>query len=99
MTDSIQCQQVPSRGNSIYVMLSKNIAGAIGFVFAIIGLLFSFVHILAWAVLAAGAILSIIGLFYNPKRFAIAGTIISLIGGVLILQYMAAYAGIGGMSL
>ena len=63
----------------------KNGLGIAGFVVALVALVFCWVPIFNWILWAVGLILSFIAIFKQPKGFAIAGLVISLVGLVLDL--------------
>ena len=63
----------------------KNGMGIAGFVLAMVALFSSWVPFARWIVWLLGLIFSLIGLGKQPKGFAIAGLIISLIGLALIV--------------
>ena len=64
----------------------KNGMGITGFVLAMVALFSSWVPFARWIVWLLGLIFSLIGLGKQPKGFAIAGLIISLIGLALIVM-------------
>ena len=88
-------QQAPP-GGYVYVtqtvQQTSNGCGTAGFVFALLGLLLSWVPVLGWILWILGAILSLVGVFRFPKGLAIAGLIISFIG-VIVLIIILAIAG------
>jgi len=63
----------------------KNGMGIAGFVLAMVALFSSWVPFARWIFWLLGLIFSLIGLGKQPKGFAIAGLIISLIGLALIV--------------
>lgn len=65
----------------------KNSLGTAGFVLALIGLFTGWIPVLGWIVWILGAVFSVIGLFKRPKGLAIAGTIISAVGVVLLIIF------------
>ncbi len=68
----------------------RNSIGTAGFVLALIALFISWIPVLGWIAWVLGAIFSLIGLFKRPKGFAIAGTVISFIGLIILLFFLAA---------
>lgn len=68
----------------------KNGIGLAGFILALIALFTDWIPILGWIVWALGAIFSIIGLFKQPRGFAIAGFIISFIGLIILIAVVGA---------
>ena len=78
--------------NYVSVPASSNTVGLVGFILSLVGLFGSwipFIGGLAWLI---GTILSIIGLFKAPRGFAIAGTIISLIGLIVLIAIVGIFA-------
>ena len=71
----------------------SNGVGLGGFILALIALFLGWVPILGWILWLVGAILSVVGLFKVPRGFAIAGTIISFIGIILLIVVFAGLAG------
>ena len=67
------------------VVNKSNGLGTAGFVLALIGLVLGWVPVFGWLFWVLGAIFSIVGLFKEPRGFAIAGTVISFIGIILLL--------------
>lgn len=59
--------------------------GVAGFVLALLGLLLSWVPSLNWILWVLGLVFSFVGVFRNPKGFAIAGLIITFIGIITLL--------------
>lgn len=57
----------------------SNGLGTAGFITSLLGLLLSWVPILGWILWLVGALLSLIGVFKNPRGLAITGLILSLI--------------------
>lgn len=78
---TIVINQVAAKGNSM---------GTAGFVLALIGLVFCWVPVLGWIIWLLGAILSIVGIFKQPRGLAIAGTVISFIGLIVLIVFIAA---------
>jgi len=66
------------------VQRSNGIAIA-GFVFALLALILGWIPILGWILWFLGVLLSLIGVFKQPRGLAIAGLIVSFIGIILIL--------------
>ena len=78
------------------VVAQKNPLGTAGFVLALIDLFLGWVPFLGWLLWILGAVFSVIGIFKRPKGLAIAGTIISFIGLIIILVIAG---GIASLSL
>lgn len=91
-----------TRGNQTTVIINQerkgNGVGTTGFVFALIGLFTGFIPVLGWIIWLVGAICSIIGLFKQPKGLAIAGTIISFIGLIVLIVIMLGIIGAASFS-
>ena len=77
----------------------QNGIGVAGFVCGLIGLIFSFVPIIgiiAWPLVIIGVVLSGVGLSYanngkaNNKGMAVAGLVVSIIGLVICIVWVAA---------
>lgn len=79
---------------------STNVVGVIGFVLALLGLLFGWCFWPVAALSALGVILSFIGMFSEPRGLAIAGFIIGLLGcavlAILLLVVGVLGAGLAG---
>ncbi|EAD9710647.1 DUF5067 domain-containing protein [Listeria monocytogenes] len=76
----------------------KNMPGSAGFIIALTGLIYAIIEmftrwipLLGWIVLILGLILSIIGIFKNPKDIAISGTTISVIAISLLIVNGASF--------
>lgn len=57
----------------------SNGLGTAGFITSLLGLLLSWVPVLGWILWLVGTLLSLIGVFKNPRGMAITGLILSLI--------------------
>lgn len=57
----------------------SNGLGTAGFITSLLGLLLSWVPVLGWILWLVGTLLSLIGVFKNPRGLAITGLILSLI--------------------
>ena len=77
----------------------KNGLGLAGFILALVGLFLDWIPVLGWLIWLLGAIFSIIGLFKQPRGFAIAGTIISFLGFIILLLVLGVFAAAVGLSL
>ena len=79
----------------------NNGMGIAGFVLALVALFSSWVPIARWIVWLLGLIFSLIGLGKEPKGFAVAGLILSLVGIILIITILvlgvAALGAIGAL--
>jgi len=74
----------------IVVVNKSNGAGTAGFVISLIALLCSWAPILNWILWLIGLLLSFIGLFKKPRGLAIAGTIVSFIGVIVLIVFAGA---------
>lgn len=63
----------------------KNEMGLAGFIVSIVGLLFGWVPFFGWILWIVGLVLSIIGVTKQPKGYAIAGIVISLVSVLVLL--------------
>ncbi len=74
----------------------KNGMGTAGFILALLGFFLSWIPILGWIMWLLGLIFSIVGLFKEPKGFAVAGLIISLISLIVLILLVTVFAGLIG---
>lgn len=92
-------QQPQGYPRQIYVNAApqqkSNGIGVAGFVLALLALIFCWVPVLDIILWLLGAIFSIIGIFKAPRGLAIAGTIISFIGIIILIFCFAALIGLG----
>ncbi|CAM3198816.1 zinc-ribbon domain-containing protein [Lactiplantibacillus plajomi] len=91
----------PAQGNTVYIQQTAqptNGMGLAGFILAVIALFTSVIPFLDWFIWFLGALFSIIGLFKQPRGFAIAGFVISFIGIIIILTLAATIAGLLGIA-
>lgn len=82
----------------VYVTVPEkktNGLGVAGFVLSLIALFTSWIPILGWFVLFLGGLLSFIGLFRNPKGFAIAGFVISIVAFLIMVFATTLFAALG----
>lgn len=70
--------------NVIQTTSNSNSIGTAGFVLALIGLFLGWIPLIGNILWFLGALFSIIGLFRKPKGLAIAGTVISFIGLIIM---------------
>lgn len=82
----------------IIIRNPTNGIGTAGFVLALLALVFCWVPFLDFILWLLGAIFSIIGLFRAPRGFAIAGTVISSLGIIIIVVFFGALIGLAGLS-
>ena len=101
-------QQQNAPKQTIYVNIpdyagnnNSNGMGIAGFVLALISLFIGYIPIFGWIIWLLGAIFSIVGMFKEPRGFAIAGFVISFIDIILIILLGAAiytfFAGLLGL--
>lgn len=76
----------------------KNSLGTAGFVLALLALLFCWVPVLDFILWILGAIFSVVGIFRILRGLAIAGTVISFIGIIILLTFFGALIGLASMS-
>ena len=80
---------VPAKGNGI---------GTAGFVCALVAVFTCWIPVLGWILWLVGAVLSVVGIFRQPRGLAIAGTVISFIDLILLIVVVggiAAAIGVG----
>lgn len=63
----------------------KNGLGLAGFILALVALFLDWIPVFGWLLWLLGAVFSTIGLFKQPRGFAIAGFIISFFGLIILL--------------
>lgn len=78
--------------NTIQTRNNSNSIGTAGFVLALIALFLGWIPLIGNVLWFLGAIFSIIGLFRTPKGLAIAGTVISFIGLIIMLVIVGGIA-------
>lgn len=69
-------------------MPQKNSLGTAGFVLAILAIVLCWVPVLDFILWILGAIFSVVGLFKQPRGLAIAGTVVSFIGVIILIILM-----------
>ena len=77
----------------------KNGLGLAGFILALVGVFLDWIPVIGWLLWLLGAIFSIIGLFRQPRGFAIAGTVLSFLGFIVLLFVLGVFAAAVGLSL
>ncbi len=94
-----QGQQPPVNQQVVIQNAEKksNGIGVAGFVLALIAFFLFWVPVLGWILWVLGALFSIIGLFKQPKGFAIAGFIISFIDVIILLLLAFGLFGTAGL--
>lgn len=92
MTSDSQNEQSKSGPTVIINQIDKktNGIGTAGFVLALIAIFLGWVPVLGWILWLLGLIFSIVGIFKEPKGFAIAGLVLSLIGIIFLLTVFGA---------
>lgn len=92
MTSDSQNEQSKSGPTVIINQIDKktNGIGTAGFVLALIAIFLGWVPVLGWILWLLGLIFSIVGIFREPKGFAIAGLVLSLIGIIFLLTVFGA---------
>ncbi len=75
----------------------KNGIGTAGFVLALLAFLFCWVPVLDIILWILGAIFSLVGIFRAPRGLAIAGTVISFIGIIVLITFFGALIGFASM--
>lgn len=63
----------------------SNGLGKAGFILALIALFIGWIPILGWVIWLIGFVFSLMGIFKRPRRLALAGLIISLLGVLLLI--------------
>lgn len=93
--------QQPNQQTVIVNQIEKksNGTGTAGFILALITIFLGWVPVLGWILWILGMILSLVGLARKPRGLAIAGTIISLIGLILLLVVFGAILGTASLLL
>lgn len=76
----------------------KNSIGTAGFVLAIVAILISWLPLLGFIVWILGAVFSLVGLSKQPRGLAIAGSVLSFIGIVLLILLVTVLAGSFGLA-
>ncbi|MDE6359650.1 MAG: hypothetical protein K2L39_00275 [Muribaculaceae bacterium] len=78
--------------------VKKNGLGTAGFVLSILALVFCWAPVLDFILWVLGAIFSVIGLFKAPRGLAVAGTVISFLGIIVLLLFFGALLSLGSLS-
>ncbi len=76
----------------------NNPLGIAGFILSILAILLGCVPVLGWILWILGLVFSIIGVTKEPKGFAIAGLIISFIGLILLIVFVAGLVGLSALA-
>ena len=91
----VYASQQPQQANQTTVIVNdrkSNGVGTAGFIFALMGIIFSWVPVVDFIVWFLGAFLSFIGLFKAPRGLAITGFILSIIGIIIIISIFGSIA-------
>ena len=88
-------QQAPQQIIINQPIIKKNGLGTAGFVLALLALLFCWAPVIDFILWILGTVFSIIGLFKAPRGLAIAGTVISFIGVIVLIIFFGALIGLG----
>ncbi len=84
----VYASQQPQQANQTTVIVNErksNGIGTAGFVFALLGIILSWVPVVSFVIWFLGLLFSIIGLFKAPRGFAITGFLLSIIGIIIII--------------
>ena len=96
--DELNTQYQELIGNRRPIQQGVNEVGLAGFIVSIVAILIGWVPIIGWIlggfIWLAGLILSFIGLFKEPKGFAIAGFIISIVSFLLLVLIIGGILGL-----
>lgn len=87
--------QQPEQANQTTVIVNErksNGIGTAGFVFALLGILLSWVPVVDFIIWFLGLLFSFIGLFKAPRGLAITGFILSIIGIIIIIAIFGSIA-------
>ena len=68
----------------------KNGVGTAGFILALLGLILCWIPVLNWILWLLGLILSLVGVFRQPRGLSIAGLVISFLGLILLILVLGA---------
>lgn len=75
----------------------SNKSGLAGLVLSIVAIFTGWIPFLGWFIWFLGVVFSFIGLLSRPRRYAIAGLIISFIGVIFLLFVFGAILGIAAL--
>lgn len=95
MTENTQIPQNQA-GQTVIINQTEsksNGVGVAGFVLALLAIFLGWIPVLGWILWLLGLVLSIVGMFKQPKGLAIAGLVISLIGIILLIAVFGAILG------
>ncbi len=95
MTENTQIPQNQA-GQTVIINQTEsksNGVGVAGFVLALLAIFLGWIPVLGWILWLLGLVLSIVGMFKQPKGLAIAVLVISLIGIILLIAVFGAILG------
>ena len=85
---AVYTPQQPQQANQTTVVVNEhksNGIGTAGFVFALLGILLSWIPVVDFVIWFLGLLFSFIGLFKSPRGLAITGFLLSIIGIIIII--------------
>ena len=91
----VYASQQPQQANQTTVIVNErksNGIGTAGFVFALLGIIISWVPVVDFVIWFLGLLFSFIGLFKAPRGLAITGFLLSIIGIIIIIAIFGSIA-------
>ena len=91
----VYASQQPQQANQTTVIVNErksNGIGTAGFVFALLGIILSWVPFVDFIIWFLGLLFSFIGLFKAPRGLAITGFILSILGIIIIIAIFGSIA-------
>ena len=91
----VYASQQPQQANQTTVIVNErksNGIGTAGFVFALLGIILSWVPVVDFVIWFLGLLFSFIGLFKAPRGLAITGFLLSIIGIIIIIAIFGSIA-------
>ena len=91
----VYASQQPQQANQTTVIVNErksNGIGTAGFIFALLGIILSWVPLVDFIIWFLGFLFSFIGLFKAPRGLAITGFILSIIGIIIIIAIFGSIA-------
>lgn len=92
---AVYAPQQPQQANQTTVVVNEhksNGIGTAGFVFALLGILLSWIPVVDFVIWFLGLLFSFIGLFKSPRGLAITGFLLSIIGIIIIIAIFGSIA-------
>ena len=92
---AVYTPQQPQQANQTTVVVNEhksNGIGTAGFVFALLGILLSWIPVVDFVIWFFGLLFSFIGLFKSPRGLAITGFLLSIIGIIIIIAIFGSIA-------